>query len=153
MNIGEEMIQIQNRVTNYLSGAVIGDVTSAVDGIIARCIFLKALGIEQQIFFIAAFSEGKNMGVFTKQQIIACSLFRLRIFPVQDFLINRLLKQLLLIIPGGFIIHLSQVFENHFGFQCRASSLFKWVITFTSTGSTPRFSDRYNDSQSPTAIR
>src|ERR1035437_7871107 len=105
MNVGKEIIQIQNRVTHDLPGAMICDITSAVYLIISGVFYFKLRFIQKKMLFIAAFSERVNVGMLTKKQIVGSRQLAVgRKISILSFLRNGFLKQFFLVIPAFFVV-------------------------------------------------
>ncbi len=64
-----QSLQVENRISYQLAGAVIGDVSASVDSeIFCPDSFEKSL-VDQQIVCMAAFAQCVNMRMFAKQQL------------------------------------------------------------------------------------
>ena len=108
MDVGEEMIQIENGITHNLSRAMVGYIAAAVDGIEASINTCQRLFIQKQIGHIAALAQGVYVGMFNKKQVVSCDhLFFYCFRSISEFYLHSFVEVHLLQIPACFVIHTS----------------------------------------------
>ncbi len=110
MNVREKILHVNNGIYYYLTRAMIGDVTAAVDRIKACLNRRKIISFYEEIFFITAFAQRKDMWMFTKNKIISGgSVFCFREAAVSRFDCKGLRKQAGLIVESLLIIDQAKV--------------------------------------------
>ena len=70
MNVGPEIVEVENGVAHQLAGAVVGDVAAPVDAVEAGVVRGQAGVIEQQVLRLAALAQRVGVRVLTKQQVV-----------------------------------------------------------------------------------
>jgi len=63
-------LEVQDGVAHDLSRAMVGDVTTPVDFVKGGFLFLKKCVIRKEVVFVPAFSQGVNMRVLAKNQVV-----------------------------------------------------------------------------------
>jgi hypothetical protein len=110
MNVGEKVIQIQNRIAHQLTGAVIRNIAPTVDAVVGSPNGFQKIVVGQQVRFVAAFAEGINVWVFAKKQVIGRRNLLIGVkAPVRHLLGDCLSKNLLLFVPSLLIVNKSPI--------------------------------------------
>lgn len=92
---------------------MVRDIASAIDPIEFCFVFLQATLIQEQVIFRAAFPQGENMRMLTKQQVIF-GLFRAGTISAFDFQGNGFPEEFFLVIPGLLVIDQPQILKVNF---------------------------------------
>ena len=67
--IREEHFQIEDGITDELSGAMISDVASPVYMVKGNALYFQGGFIKEQVFAVAVASQGIGVGMFEKEQL------------------------------------------------------------------------------------
>src|SRR5579859_207817 len=110
MNVGEKVLEIDDRIHNDLPRAVIGYVSTPVDTIETGADGSEVILGNDQVLLIAAFAQCVNVRVLAEEQIVVCySLFAGRKGSVLRFNCQNFIKQVGLVIPGLLVIDRAEV--------------------------------------------
>lgn len=66
MNVGEEVIKVENRIAYYLTRSVIGDVAAAVNMVICRLDSGQLVVFQQKVRFLSGLTKCINVGMFAE---------------------------------------------------------------------------------------
>ena len=73
MYIRKKVVQVQNRIPDQLSRAMVRNVSSTVNFIKSRSFLLQLSVVQKEVGGIATFPQGINMGMFYKKQVVVGS--------------------------------------------------------------------------------
>src|SRR5690606_17870847 len=97
MDVGEMVIEIEDRISDDLPWTVIGDIAAAIDREELDTLLLQLLFIQQKMLLLPALAQCVHMRMLAKKQMILCRhLPILRQRTVRDLPIDGGLKKLLL---------------------------------------------------------
>ena len=70
VDVGPEVVEVENGVAYQLAGAVIGNITAPVDAVEAGLVRSQGGIVEQQVLGLATFAQRISMRVFAEEQVV-----------------------------------------------------------------------------------
>ena len=78
MNIGKEIIEVENRIPYQLAGAVIRNIAATIDLVKRSAFGFQEIFVYEQVVFGAAFAQGINVRMLAENEVIGRDFFLVR---------------------------------------------------------------------------
>src|SRR5690606_37005494 len=91
----------------------IGNVPTSIDLIECCLLFSKAFFVQQQMFRLTTFSQGVNMRMLDKNEVVFGS-YRSIVSAISCFLSNSIFQKCFLSFPGFLIINYTPILKKNF---------------------------------------
>ena len=79
------MVEVDDRVSYDLAGAVVGDVAAAIDGKEFKTVLFKLLLVHEKVFHFSALAQSENRRMLDEEEVIRGFLSGFRMFSIGQF--------------------------------------------------------------------